>query len=88
MPNGSVAFANGGLTIAGLQTVPTTSQEAKNSLAFDRNAVLFLRRMAPEIRLFEDANLAKVNKVVFRIEERVSQIVFNNLALVKGTLSE
>lgn len=85
LPNGSVAFANGGLSIAGLQTVPTTSQTANNFLAFDRNAVMFLRRLNPEIRLFEDATLAKQNKVMFRIEERVSQIIFNTDALVKGT---
>lgn len=87
LPQGSVSFANGNLNIAGLQTVPTTSQTANNFLAFDRNAVLFLRRLNPEIRLFEDANLAKQNKVMFRIEERVSQIIFNTDALVKGTLT-
>ena len=58
---------------------------ANNFLAFDKNAVMFLRRMNPEIRMFEDATLAKANKVMFRIEERVSMAIFNDNALVKGT---
>jgi hypothetical protein len=41
--------------------------------------------MATEIRMFEDAALAKKNKVMFRIEERVSMAIFNNDAIVKGT---
>ena len=47
---------------------------------------MFLRRMQPEIRMFEDAELAKVNKVMFRVEERVTQVIFNTDALVKGEL--
>ena len=85
LPSNSVAFGNGKLAIAGLETIPTTSMSANNFLAFDKNAVMFLRRMNPEIRMFEDATLAKANKVMFRIEERVSMAIFNDNALVKGT---
>jgi HK97 family phage major capsid protein len=85
LPQGSVAFANGKLSIAGLDTVATTSIDKNDFLVFDKNATMFLRRMAPEIRLFEDAALAKVNKVMFRIEERVSMAVFNNDAIITGT---
>ena len=85
LPSNSVAFGNGKLAIAGLETIPTTSMSANNFLAFDKNAVMFLRRMNPEIRMFEDATLAKANKVMFRIEERVSMAIFNDQALVKGT---
>ena len=84
-PSNSVAFGNGKLAIAGLETIPTTSMSANNFLAFDKNAVMFLRRMNPEITMFEDATLAKANKVMFRIEERVSMAIFNDKALVKGT---
>ena len=43
--------------------------------------------MNPEIRMFEDATLAKQNKVMFRIEERVAQVIFNADAIVKGALT-
>ena len=85
LPSNSVTFGNGKLAIAGLQTVGTTAMDQNDFLAFDKNAVMFLRRMNPEIRMFEDAALAKKNKVMFRIEERVSMAIFNDLALVKGT---
>lgn len=87
LPQNSVAFAQGKLQIAGLDTVPTTSITADNFLTLDRNAVMFVRRMNPEIRMFEDATLAKQNKVMFRIEERVAQVIFNTDAIVKGTLT-
>lgn len=87
LPNGSVAFANGNLTVGGLTVAPTTQIGSGNFLTFDRNAVMFVRRMQPELRMFEDAALARKNKVMFRIEERVTQAIFNNAALVKGTLA-
>ena len=87
LPQNSVAFAQGKLQIAGLDTVPTTSIDADDFLTLDRNAVMFVRRMNPEIRMFEDAALAKQNKVMFRIEERVAQVIFNTAAIVKGTLT-
>jgi HK97 family phage major capsid protein len=87
LPQNSVAFAQGRLQIAGLDTVPTTSITADNFLALDRNAVMFVRRMNPEIRMFEDATLAKQNKVMFRVEERVAQVIFNTDAIVTGTLT-
>ena len=85
LPIGTVMFSNGRLSVSGLETVGTTSITKNNFIAFDRNATMFLRRMNPEIRLFEDSTLAKVNKVMFRIEERVSLAVFNGNAIVKGT---
>lgn len=87
LPPGSVGFTNGQLTIGGLQTVKTTQVGAGNFLAFDRNATSFVRRMLPELRMFEDAALAKKNKVMFRVEERATLTIFNNAAIVKGTLS-
>jgi hypothetical protein len=48
---------------------------------------MFIRRMNPELRMFEDATLAKKNKIMFRIEERATVIGFNNKAIVKGLLT-
>lgn len=87
LPSGSVGFVNGKVSIGGLDTVSTTGITKGNFLVFDRNAVMFLRRMNPEIRIFEDAALAKKNKIMIRIEERVTQVIFNKNAFVKGTFS-
>lgn len=82
LPDGSANYVNGRLSIGGLDTVPTTSITSGEFIALDRNAVMVIRRMNPEIRLIEDAALARKNQVMFRIEERVTMAVFNNRALV------
>ncbi|QEL01133.1 phage major capsid protein [Olivibacter sp. LS-1] len=87
LPAGSVAFANGQLQIGGITGVKTTQIGTGNFLTFDRSALMFVRRMQPELRMFEDAALAKRNKLMFRIEERATLAIFNNNALVKGTLA-
>jgi hypothetical protein len=85
LPGNSVTFSNGKLTIGGLEAVSTTGMNKLDFLTLDKNAVMFLRRMQPEIRMFEDAELAKHNLVMFRIEERATQAIFNDDALVLGT---
>lgn len=87
LPNGSIAFSNGKLQIGGIENVSTTVIGANNFLVFDRSAVEFVKRMQPELRMFEDSILAKVNKVMFRIEERATLAIFNNDAIVKGTIA-
>jgi HK97 family phage major capsid protein len=87
LPDGSVAFANGKLQVAGLTNVTTTLVGSGNFIALDARATMFVRRLQPELRMFEDAALAKKNKVMFRIEERATLAVFNNKAIVKGTLA-
>ena len=87
MPAGTVAFQNGALSVAGLQMATTTQLGADNFLTFDKTAVLLINRLKPELRIFEDAALAKQNKIMLRIEERVTLAIFNDKALVKGTLS-
>ena len=87
LPPGTVAFENGRLRIAGLNIATTTQLGADNFLSFDRTATLLINRLAPELRMFEDADLAKQNKVMFRIEERITLAIFNDNAIVKGTLA-
>jgi uncharacterized protein YaaR (DUF327 family) len=87
LPAGSVAFAAGQLIVAGLTVVKTTQIGSGNFLTFDKNAVMFIKRMQPELRMFEDAALARRNKIMFRVEERATLAIFNNAALVKGTLA-
>lgn len=87
LPNGSVAFANGKLSLGGLSVVPSTSIAKTDFLTFDRSAALYITRLAPELRMFEDAALAKRNKIMFRIEGRATLAIFNNKAIVKGPLT-
>lgn len=85
LPNNSVAISQGGaLTISGISVVRTTQIGGGNFLTFDRRALMFIKRMQPELRMFEDAALAKKNKILFRVEERATLAIFNNLALVTG----
>ncbi len=85
LPNNSVQIANSGaLSLSGIGVVRTTQIGEGNFLVFDRSALMFLRRMQPELRMFEDATLAKKNKVMFRVEERATLAIFNNLAIVTG----
>lgn len=86
LPAGSVGFVNGKLNIGGLQVPTTTLVGTGNFVAFDAAALMFIRRMMPELRIFEDATLAKKNKIMLRIEERATLIGFNNNAIVSGTL--
>lgn len=87
LPNGSVSFSQGNLQVAGINAVNTTLQTANNFVVFDAKANMFIRRMLPELRIFEDSTLAKKNKIMFRIEERATLINFNAKAVVKGLLT-
>lgn len=87
LPPGTVYFQNGRLQVAGLDIATTTQLGANNFLTFDKTATLLINRLAPELRMFEDSTLAKQNKVMFRIEERITLAIFNNSAVVKGTLT-
>lgn len=86
LPMGTVAFTNGKLEVAGLNIATTTQLSANTFLAFDKTATLLVNRLAPELRMFEDSTLAKQNKVMFRIEERITLAIFNNASVVTGTL--
>lgn len=88
LPPGSVAFSAGKLVITGLEVARTTQMTPNNFLVFDKFATLLVRRMQPELRMFEDAVLAKKNRVMFRIEERLTLAIFNNAAIVTGELEE
>lgn len=87
LPPGTVVFENGRLRVAGLNMATTTQLGANQFLTFDKTATLLINRLKPELRMFEDAALAKQNKVMFRIEERITLAIFNNAAVVKGELT-
>ena len=82
LPLNTVSFQNGRLNVTGLETVSTADMDAGEFLAFSKDAMMLFRRMSPEIRMFEDAALAKKNQVMFRIEGRITQAIFNTDAFV------
>lgn len=85
LPNNSVQISNSGaLSLSGIDVVRTTQVGGGNFIVFDKSALMFIRRMQPELRMFEDAVLAKKNKIMFRVEERATLAIFNNLAIVSG----
>lgn len=86
LPEGTVAFNNGRVDIGTIRVVGTTVIPFDTFYALDTRATMFIRRIQPELRMFEDATLAKKNQVLFRIEERATLVVFNNAAIVKGVL--
>lgn len=87
LPSGAVVFnPDGTVKIGNLTVVGTTSIPTDTFYALDSRATLFVRRIMPELRLFEDATLAKKNQVMWRIEERATFMVFNDNAIVKGVL--
>lgn len=87
LPPGTVVFENGRLRVAGLNMATTTQLGANKFLTFDKTATLLINRLKPELRMFEDSALAKQNKVMFRIEERITLAIFNNAAVVTGDLA-
>lgn len=88
LPAGTVMFSNGQLNVAGLTMATTTQLGTDNFLSFDKNAILLINRLKPELRVFEDAALAKQNKIMFRVEERITLAIFNDDAIVKGSFAE
>jgi len=87
LPSNSIAFNNGTLAIGGLRTVPTNLMAANNFLAFDRNGAMFIRRLNPELRMFEqNRDDVETNMITFRVEERATLITPYPKAFVRGLL--
>jgi len=87
LPAGSVGFVNGKLNIGGIQVVNYTGTNwtEDDYLTIDRRAAMLITKMQPSLEVFVDATLAKYNKVMLRIEERITLLTFNDKAIVKGT---
>ena len=87
LPAGAVVLnPDGTVRIGNLKVVGTTAMAWDTFYALDTRATTWITRIRPELRMFEDATLAKKNQVMFRIEERAALVVFNNAAIIKGVL--
>lgn len=88
LPNGSVGFINGRLTIAGLQVVATTEVARGEFLVGDRRTAQFITRTSPEVRFFEqDVDNVQKNMITVRVEERAALLIYYPEAWVTGTLN-
>lgn len=88
LPNGSVGWVNGRLTIAGLQVVATTQIARGEFLVGDRRASQFVTRMSPELRFFDqDVDNVQKNMITIRVEERAALLTYYTQAWVTGTLA-
>lgn len=88
LPNGSVGYVNGRLTIAGLTVVPTVQIARNNFLVGDMRATQFITRLAPELRFFDqNRDDAEKNFITIRIEERAALVTYYPELFVKGTLT-
>jgi HK97 family phage major capsid protein len=88
LPDNAVTYnADGTVNIGTLKVVGTTGIPFNTFYAFDNRSTAFIRRIQPELRMFEDATLAKKNQIMWRIEERATVVVFRNDAIVKGVLA-
>ncbi len=87
LPAGSVAFSNGTLVIGGLRTVGIAAPTMPNGTFYslDTASTMVVTRMQPELRMF-DQPYARQNKIMFRIEQRLTVLFFNNAAIIKGVL--
>ena len=76
---------SGDITIAGVPVVRTLQQTAGVFTVGDfTNGTLLLYRNTPRIELFTDATLAKTNKTLIRIEERIALAVYGSDYIIKG----
>ena len=89
LPAGTVGTINGQLTIAGVPVIGVPEIARGSFLVFDRNATLFVNRMNPELRFFEEDrdNVIK-NLITVRAEERMATLVFDANAIVGGAFPE
>lgn len=89
LPAGTVGTINGQLTIAGVPVIGVPEIAQGSFLVFDRNATLFVNRMNPELRFFEEDrdNVIK-NLITVRAEERMATLVFDANAIVGGAFPE
>jgi HK97 family phage major capsid protein len=75
-----------GISVAGIPIVWTAEQAAGTYTVGDFvNGVALMFRNAPNIRFFYDSTLAKTNKLLVRIEERVALSVFGSDYIIKGS---
>lgn len=87
LPVGTVLIINGQLTVGGVPVIGVPNIPQGTFYAIDNTQTQFVSRMSPEVRFFEEDrdNVIK-NLITVRAEERVATLVFNENAVIKGTV--
>lgn len=89
LPNGTVSIIGGQLYLSGVPVIGAPNVAKGSALAFDRNAIQFISRMSPEIRMSDEErdNFIK-NLITVRAEERIGMLVTDTQAIIKITFDE
>ena len=85
LPPGTVSFATGQLTIAGVPVIGLPQIDQGTWYVFDRTKTYFLNRMTPEVRFFEeDRDNVPKNLITVRAEERAGALVLSSAAVISN----
>ncbi len=86
LPPGTVSYSAGKLTIGGIEVIGLPQFAPGSAFVIDANQSMFVNRMSPEVRFFEEDrdNVIK-NLVTIRGEERAGFINFDPKANIKVT---
>lgn len=87
LPVGTVLIVDGQLTVGGVPVIGVPNIPQGSFYVIDNRQTQFVSRMSPEVRFFEEDrdNVIK-NLVTVRAEERAAVLIFNENAIVKGTI--
>lgn len=83
-PPGISVNASGGLTVLGINVIDTVGQTEGVFNILDTTGIIMGVREALNIRFFEDAALAKYNKIMVRAEARVCVANYSPYNVIKG----
>lgn len=87
LPPGTVVMVNGQLYIGGIPVIGIPQFTAGTFTVLDNRATQFVSRMSTETRFFEeDRDNVPKNLITIRAEERVGVLVFDENAIITGTL--
>lgn len=87
LPVGTVLIVDGQLTVGGVPVIGVPNIAPGDFYVLDNTQTQFVSRMSPELRFFEEDrdNVIK-NLITARVEERAAVLIFNENAIIKGTV--
>lgn len=87
LPVGTVLIVDGQLTVGGVPVIGVPNIAPGEFYVLDNTQTQFVSRMSPELRFFEEDrdNVIK-NLITARVEERAAVLIFNENAIIKGTV--
>lgn len=88
LPVGTVLIVDGQLTVGGVPVIGVPNIPQGEFYVLDNTQTQFVSRMSPELRFFEEDrdNVIK-NLITARVEERAAALIFNENAVIKGSVA-